>query len=73
MFGYPGFMVWWSVLGLVCMFLFWAVIVWVIKEFSGNRGEGSPKEKKPIEIAQKRLARGDISKELFDELRETLR
>ena len=68
--GMPEFMAWWMV-------VFWAVIVglvvWGIKQFFRNRGERSPKEDTPIEIAQKRLARGDITKEQFDELREALR
>ena len=72
MWGYPEFMVWWWIIGIVCIVVFWVTIVglvvWGIKQFFSNRGEGSP-----IEIAQKRLARGDISKEQFDELREALR
>ena len=77
MWDYPEFMVWWWVVGIVCMVVFWAIfvglVIWGIKQFTGNRGVGSPKEDTPIEIAQKRLARGEISKEQFEEIRETLR
>lgn len=76
MWGYPEFMILWIV-GIICMVVFWAIfvglVVWGIKQFSGNRGAVSPKEATPIEIAQMRLARGEISREQFEEIRETLR
>ncbi len=77
MWDYPGFMLWWGIVAIICMVVFWAVIVglvvWGIKQFFRNRGEGSPKEDTPIEIAQKRLARGEISKEQFEEISGALR
>jgi uncharacterized membrane protein len=65
---------WWMAIGIVWMFAFWGIIVglvvWGVKQFSTNRGEGSYKNGTPIDIARKRLAAEDISKEHFEELEE---
>ncbi len=62
---------WWIVM-VVMMVLFWggviAVVVWGIRQFTGDRRrDGSP-----LDIAKKRLARGEITKEEFDRIRGDL-
>ncbi len=62
---------WWIVM-VVMMVLFWggviAVAVWGIRQFTGDRRrDGSP-----LDIAKKRLARGEITKEEFDRIRSDL-
>jgi putative membrane protein len=66
----------WAILGMFWMVLFWGVIigliVWAVKQFTRDRRGDSVSPETPLEIAQKRLARGEISKEEFEELRATL-
>jgi putative membrane protein len=66
----------WAVFGMFWMVLFWGVIigliVWAVKQFSGDRRGDSVSPETPLEIAQKRLARGEITQEEFEELRATL-
>lgn len=61
----------------VWMVAFWAIViglgVWGIKQFFSGRRNGPAEGEAPIEIAEKRLALGEISKEEFEELREALR
>ena len=74
--GFGWWMVVGAVVGAVWMILVWAVIgglvVWGIKQFTGNRREGLKGKEKPIEIAQNRLARGEISEEQFEGLKKAL-
>ncbi len=62
---------WWMLFGAVWMVLFWAavigLIVWVI---NGLIGKSSPR--KPLEIAQERFARGEISAEQYEAIRQRL-
>lgn len=63
MYGYSGF-------GFIYMLVFWAaviwLIVWAIKQFSNNNESSS-------EILEKRLARGDISKREYIEMKKIFR
>ena len=56
--------------------VFWAIIIglliWGVKQFAGERGEGRTQGDTPLEIAQKGLARGEITREDFEELRKAL-
>ena len=62
---------WWIVMPIM-MVIFWgaviAVAVWGIRQFTRDRGSG----RTPLDIAKERLARGEISKEEFDQLRGDL-
>ncbi len=66
----------WIVLGMVCMVIFWAIIIglviWGIKQFTGDRRESRTSGETPLGIAQKRLVRGEISRDEFEELRKAL-
>ncbi len=58
---------WWIV-----MLLFWgaiiAVVVWGIRQFTGDR----KRDRSALDIAKERLARGEITKEEFDRIRGDL-
>jgi uncharacterized membrane protein len=58
------------------MFVFWGsvvgVAIWGINKLSSNRVGRREDEETPIGIARKRLARGEITTEQFEELREVL-
>ncbi len=75
MWGFHEGMGWWWVFGSIWMVIFWAIIIglviWGIKQFTGG-GRTPPTSETPLEIAQKRLARGEINREEFEELRRTL-
>jgi putative membrane protein len=64
---------WWVVMGLG-MLLFWALvivgIVWVMREFGGSRQERDRDD--PLDILQRRLARGDISVDEYERSRQAL-
>lgn len=57
-------------LGFIWMILFWAAIIWLIfwavKQFSSGRESSA-------EILEKRLAKGEISKKEYLELKKMLR
>jgi len=64
---------WWMIFGVLFMILFWggiiALIVWGIKRLSGYGNDGSPT---PLEIAKQRYARGEITKEQFEQIKRDL-
>ncbi|MSQ32820.1 MAG: SHOCT domain-containing protein [Dehalococcoidia bacterium] len=60
-------------IGMVAMLLFWgavvALVVWAVRTVSGGKGAA---ERSPLGIARTRYARGEITKEQFQELRDEL-
>ena len=77
MWGYHEGMSWWWIFGGVWMFVIWTsiigLVVWVIKQLTAERREGITSKEPPMEIAQNRLARGEITTEQFEGLRDSLR
>ncbi len=65
---------WWMVFGGVWMVIFWggliAFIIWGIKKLT-ERG-GSTSKHDPLAIAKERYAKGEISKEEFNQLKKNL-
>ena len=65
---------WWMALGWVWMILFWggliALVVWGVKKLT-DRG-GSTSNRRPLDIARERYARGEISEEEFERLKKNL-
>jgi putative membrane protein len=74
MWGWHEGMGWWMAFGGIFFILFWggviALIVWGISKAS-NRGETSEK-KRPLEIAKERYAKGEISKEEYEDIKKEL-
>jgi putative membrane protein len=66
---------WWMIFGGIWMIVFWGVIiglvVWGIRAVTDRRDRPSL-EGSPLEIAQRRYARGEISKEEFNDIKATL-
>ncbi len=73
MWGFQEGMGWWWVFGSMWMLVFWAIIIglviWGVKQFAGDRAVGRTSEDTPLEIAQKRLARGEINREEFEQIK----
>ncbi len=70
---------WWMVFGGIWMLLFWIAIIWLvvwgIKSLVGAQGVKSryPGEGAiPLETAKERYAKGQISKEEFDQIKKDL-
>ena len=62
----------WWILMMVIMVLFWAAVialaVWGVSRLTGSRGQS----KSPLDIARERLAKGEISEEEFERLKQKL-
>jgi len=63
---------WWMLFGGVGMLLFWGVliglVVWGIRASTGQRDKPVETED-PLEIAERRFARGEITFEEFEEIK----
>jgi putative membrane protein len=64
---------WWMVFGGVFMFLFWggliALVIWGITRLTRHNTHTTHS---PIEIAKARYARGEITKEQFEQIKKDL-
>ncbi len=62
---------WWIIMPIM-MVLFWGgvlgVAVWGIRQFTRDKG----RDRSPLDIAKERLARGEISKDEFEEIKGDL-
>ncbi len=65
---------WWMILGGLWMVIFWggliALVVWGIMKLS--RRNGSAPKHDLLDIAKERYARGEISREEFEQLKKDL-
>ncbi len=65
---------WWMVFGGVWMAIFWggliALLVWGITKL-GRRNGSSPK-RDPLDVAKDRYAKGELSREEFQQLKKDL-
>ena len=65
---------WWMVFGGLWMFIFWggliALIVWGISKLS-NRGNSAQRQN-PLDLAKERYAKGETSKEEFEQIKKAL-
>lgn len=73
MWEWHGGMGWWMLIGSIWFVLFWGLIVWAILSLA-SRGPARPPpgSETPLEIAKRRYASGDISREDFEQLRKDL-
>jgi putative membrane protein len=65
---------WWMVFGAVWMVLFWAVVIglaaWAVTRFT--QPPAADRTRTPLQIAQERYARGEITREQYEQLRSDL-
>ncbi len=68
---------WWMLFGMIWMVIFGGgiigLIVWGVSQVTSgsSRKETSPRgEDEPLEIAKRRYARGEITREEFEQLRQ---
>ena len=64
---------WWMVFGVLLMILFWGGVIWLavwgIRRMSGHGNGGG---RTPLDIAKERYARGEITKEQFEQIKKDL-
>lgn len=76
MWGFYGGPWWLMLFGGLWMIIFWGAIIWLVvwgvKQFTGSRGGAISSQEAPLEIAQKRLARGEITRAQYEEMEEAL-
>ena len=76
MWGLHDGMGWWMVFGGLWMVAFWGIViglvVWGVNRTTGGSGRRPDANETSIEIAEKRLARGEITREQFEQLKEAL-
>lgn len=69
---------WWMIFGGIWMLAFWgaviALIIWGIKKIAerSNSGENTTGKSTPLDIAKERYARGEISKDEFEQMKKDL-
>jgi putative membrane protein len=62
---------WWMLMGSVWFVLFWAIVIWAVVRLT-SRETSSGSTPTATEIAQQRYARGEITKEQFEEILRNL-
>jgi len=72
MWGMDDGMGWWMIFGGIWMVVFWAAIVWLIVWGVGQVSSGGRRDQSPLDVARSRYARGEISREEFEQLRRDL-
>ena len=64
---------WWMALGGLWMIIFWggiiALIVWGVTRLTRH---GCTQHENPVDVARERYAKGEITKEQFEQLRKDL-
>lgn len=64
---------WWMLFGGIWMLLFWGAIIWLAVWGVGQLSGASRRDRDtPLEIARRRYARGEITREEFEQLRRDL-
>lgn len=63
---------WWMMFGMIWMVLFWGSIVWLIVWGITRTTGGRRQDDDPLEIARRRYAHGEITREQFEQLRHDL-
>lgn len=76
MWGWYTGMGWWMVFGGIMFVLFWTaiifLIVWGIRRFSHGTLNNAPGSRSPLDIAKERYARGEITKEQYEQIKKDL-
>lgn len=67
---------WWMLFGGMGMIFFWAVVIWFavwgVARVADRSGDRAHETLSPIDIVKERLARGEITRNEFEELKRTL-
>lgn len=76
MWGYHDGFGWWMMFGGMWMLIFWGIVIWLVvwgvNKISGSRDTHTDSKESPLDIARRRLANGEITKEEFEEISSVL-
>ena len=76
MWGYHDGFGWWMMFGGMWMLIFWGIVIWLVvwgvNKITSSRNTHTDSRETPLDIAQRRLANGEITKEEFEEIRAVL-
>ena len=65
---------WWMLFGGVIFILFWGAVIWLavwaVRRFSAGNPPGG--NHTPLDIARERYARGEITREQFEQIKKDL-
>jgi putative membrane protein len=62
----------WALGGLVVLIALVALVVWAVNSMSSANRGSAERRPQPLDILRERYARGEISKEQFEEAKRTL-
>lgn len=67
---------WWMVFGWIWMVIFWGLIIWAVFAITSRHGHGEDRTQRrssdAITILEERYARGEITRDQFEEARRVL-
>jgi putative membrane protein len=67
---------WWMVFGGIMMVLFWGgiivLVVWGIRKLTGGGSQETGQRPTPLDIAKERYAKGEMSREEFEQVKKDL-
>ncbi len=75
MWGAHAGMGWWMLFGSIWMVLFWVAVAWLVTTVisrPADSGKTESRSQTPLEIAERRLALGEISREEFERIKQAL-
>jgi putative membrane protein len=66
---------WWMIFGWMWMIVFWGLIIWAVLVIVGRISAASHEEHaaRALRILEERYARGEITREQFEQMRADLR
>lgn len=73
---HPGLTPWWWIVRVgiwfVIVVLVVALVIWLLRQSGGSRPASGASEDRALAILRERFARGEITREQFDEMRRAL-
>lgn len=63
---------WWMVFTAILFAFFWFSVIWLLIQGGRFRDRQSANDESAVEIVKRRYARGEITKERYEELRRDL-
>ena len=72
MWGMHDGMGWWMIFGSVWVVVFWGAVIWAIVHVLSRGNRQASEELSALDIARRRYAKGEITKEEFEQLRRSL-
>ena len=72
MWGEHDGMGWWMLFGSVWFVVFWGFVIWLFARVLGRSDSRESREDTALEILKRRYARGEITKEEYEDMRRDI-